>query len=88
MHKLSLMKDLIRKIETVARAQAAGKVVAIRVKLGALCHISPSHFMEHFIESSAGTVADGAKIEIDVMDDITHPQAQDVLLDSVMLEDK
>lgn len=82
------MKDLMHKIETIARAQEAGRVVAIRVKLGALCHISPAHFTEHFIASAAGTVADGAKIEIDVMDDITHPQAQDVLLDSVMLEDK
>ena len=88
MHELSLMKDLMHKIETIAKAQEGGKVVAIRVKLGALCNISPSHFMEHFIESSAGTVADGAKIEIDVMDDITHPQAHDVLLDSLMLEDK
>lgn len=87
MHELSLMKDLIRKIESIASAQSARKVLSIRVKLGALCHISPPHFMEHFVESSIGTIAEGAKIEFEVMNDITHPQAQDVLLDSLVMED-
>lgn len=87
MHELSLMKDLIRKIESIAGAQSARKVVSIRVKLGALCHISPAHFMEHFIESSIGTIAEGAQLEFEVMNDITHPQAQDVLLDSLVMED-
>lgn len=86
MHELSLMNDLIHKIETIAKIQQAHKVVGIRVKLGALCHISPSHFIEHFVESSIGTVADGAKVEIVVMEDIAHPQAHDVLLESIEAE--
>jgi hydrogenase nickel incorporation protein HypA/HybF len=87
MHELSLMKDLIQKIESIAGREHARKVVSIRVKIGALCHLSPAHFTEHFLEASLGTVAEGAKIDIELMPDIAHPQAQDVLLDSVVLED-
>lgn len=87
MHELSLMKDFIHKIESVARAQGVSKVVGVHVRLGALCHISPNHFVEHFIESSVGTVAEGADLEIDVQEDITHPHAQDVLLDKIIAEE-
>lgn len=86
MHEHSLMKDLIHKIEVIATAQRARKIICVYIKMGALCHISPSHFVEHFTESSIGTVAENARIEIDVLEDATHPQAQDVLLDKIVLE--
>ena len=86
MHELSLMKDLFRKIESIARQNGAGKVVQVRVQLGALCHISASHFAEHFAEASIGTIAENARLEIDVLRDIAHPQAQDILLGEITLE--
>lgn len=86
MHELSLMKDLFHKIESIARQDGAGKVVQVHIKLGALCHISPSHFAEHFTKASIGTIAENARLEIDILEDIAHPQAQDVLLDKVVLE--
>ena len=86
MHEHSLMNDLIHKIEAIATAQHARKIVCVYMKMGALCHISPSHFVEHFVQSSIGTIAENARIEIDVLEDTTHPQAQDVLLDRIVLE--
>ena len=86
MHEHSLMNDLIHKIEGIAIAQGSRKVVCVYIKMGALCHISPSHFVEHFVQSSIGTVAENARIEIDVLQDTSHPQAQDVLLDKITLE--
>ena len=87
MHEMSLIHDLMRKIETIAREQNAQKVVGVKVRLGALAHISADHFREHFEEESKGTIADGARLEVELLTDENDPQAQDILLDSVEVED-
>jgi len=86
MHEASLMKNLMRQIEEVARAENARKVTGIAVWLGALSHMSAVHFAEHFEESSAGTIAEGAKLETEVSDDVHHPNAQDIVLKSVSVD--
>ena len=83
MHEASLMKDLIRKIEAVAREQKGARVVGISVKLGALSHLSASHFREHFAVASHGTAAQGAKLNIQEASDTHDPMAQQILLESV-----
>jgi hydrogenase nickel incorporation protein HypA/HybF len=86
MHEFSLMSDLMRKIETIAREQNARKIVGVRVRLGALSHMSAQHFQEHFVQAASGTVADGARLEIEELKDPTDPRAQDILLESVEVE--
>jgi hydrogenase nickel incorporation protein HypA/HybF len=86
MHEFSLLNNLMNKIETIAQEQKAKKVLGVKVKLGALAHISAGHFREHFERASQGTVADNAKLEIAVSDDINDPNAQEILLDSVEVE--
>lgn len=83
MHEASLMNNLMSKIESVAREQNATRVLAISVRLGALSHMSPSHFREHFVVSSAGTIAEGAELKIEVLTDTNDPNAQEILLESV-----
>jgi len=87
MHEASLMKDLMRKIETVAREQNARQVVGVSVKLGALSHMSATHFREHFAVASQGTLAAGAELKIEVLTDTTDPHAQEILLESVEVAD-
>ncbi len=82
-HELSLMNDLLRKIKIVADAQGTQKIVGVRLKLGALAHISADHLREHFEEAARGTMAQGAQLEIIVSTDETEPHAQDILLESV-----
>jgi hydrogenase nickel incorporation protein HypA/HybF len=86
MHEQSLINDLIRKIEAIARQQQAERVIGVRVRLGALAHLSPEHFRAHYVAAARGTLAEGAALEIQVMSDITDPHAQDLLLDSVEVE--
>jgi hydrogenase nickel incorporation protein HypA/HybF len=83
MHEMSLMLDLIRKIETVAVEHGTGRVARVKIKLGALSHFSPEHFREHFVHASRGTRAEGATLEVAVSDDAGDPRAQDVMLESV-----
>lgn len=86
MHEFSLIHDLMRKIESVAREHGGRKIVSVKVKLGALSHISPAHFREHFVSAASGTIAAGARLEIETLKDQTDPRAQDILLESVEME--
>jgi len=83
MHEFSLMADLLRKIEQLAKDAGAEKVTVVKVKLGALSHITPDHFREHFEEAIVGTVAEDATLEVEQSDDQNDPNAQDILLESV-----
>ncbi len=81
------MRALMRKVEGVARDAGADRVTAISVRLGALSHMSPDHFLEHFEASSGGTIADGARCRIETAEDPAEPGAQDILLLSVEVEE-
>lgn len=83
MHELSLVSDLMKKINRLAAQQNARRVVGVKVRLGALAHISPSHFREHFVEGARGTIAEGARIEVELSRDTSDENAQDILLDSI-----
>jgi hydrogenase nickel incorporation protein HypA/HybF len=86
MHEHSLMKSLMKRIEEVAAEAGGGRVVGIKVWLGAFSHMSESHFEEHFRDASRGSLAEGARIEATVSDDQRDPRAQDIFLESVELE--
>jgi hydrogenase nickel incorporation protein HypA/HybF len=86
MHEASLVGGLIRTVEAVVAEQGGGKVVRIAVSLGALSHISPEHFRDHFARGAAGSVAAGARLDIQVLTDASDPRAQEVMLDSLEIE--
>jgi len=86
MHEMSLMRGLMRQIESLAEREGAQAVTSIRLRLGALSHFSPEHFREHFAQVAPGTRAAGATLEITTSDDVHDPHAQDVLIESVEVE--
>ena len=86
MHEHRLMRDLMQRIESVARAEGGGRVIRVHVWLGALSHFTPDHFAEHFTDASAGTIAGSAETVCEVSRDVHHPDAQGVRLVSVELE--
>lgn len=83
MHEYALIADLIRKVTAIAHAEGAQKVIGVQVRLGALCHVSAAHLREHFLQAAAGTIAEGARLDIEVSTDIADPLAQEIVLDSV-----
>jgi hydrogenase nickel incorporation protein HypA/HybF len=85
-HDRALMRDVMARIETVARSEGATRVTKVSVRLGALSHFTPSHFREHFAEAARGTVAEGAAVEAEVDGDIRDRRASDVLLESLEVE--
>lgn len=87
MHEQSLMTDLMRKIESVVQENEAKKVASLKIRLGALSHISPEHFKEHFVQASKGTVAESARLDVVVQGDLDDPNAQEIMLESLELEE-
>jgi len=88
MHEFSLLNDLLQKIKSVAQENGSDQVVGVRVKLGALAHISPSHLREHFDQAVVGTVAEGARLDIEELQDQRDPHAQEIILDSVEIAEE
>ena len=86
MHEHALMRDVMRKIEEVARADGAARVTRVAVRLGALSHFTPEHFREHFDDAAAGTLAEGAAVDAVLDADPHDPRARDVVLVSVEVE--
>ena len=86
MHELTLFKGILNKIESISRENEGKKIVKMKVKLGALAHISAPHFREHFDQFSKGTAAEGATLEIVEDDDQNDPLAQEIILETVEVE--
>lgn len=86
MHEFSLMNKLFNKILAIAGEQNAKKVTKVKVKLGALSHMSPSHFKEHFDIAAKGTIAENALLEAEESQDLSDPDAQAVILKSIDVE--
>jgi hydrogenase nickel incorporation protein HypA/HybF len=86
MHEHALMADLMRAVFKAAESENAKAVVGVSVWLGALSHMTPAHFAEHFETAAAGTIAAGAAIDAVVSDDIHDPRAASVLLTGIDVE--
>lgn len=86
MHEAHLMSDLMRRVLDLAAAEKARKVVKVSVWLGALSHMSPAHFAEHFAAASRGTIAEGAELEAEESTNMRDPNAQSILIRSVDVE--
>jgi len=86
MHEASLMKNLMRQLDEIAKAEDAKCITGITVWLGALSHMSAAHFTEHFEESSVGTIAEGAELDIIVSDDTNDADAQGILIRSISVD--
>lgn len=80
MHEKHLLADLVKKAEQVCREQGALRVTHMHVFLGAMSHLTPGHFREHFEQESRGTPAEGADVAITLGEDVDDSRAQQVVL--------
>jgi hydrogenase nickel incorporation protein HypA/HybF len=86
MHERALMRDVLARIQELAREEGATRVTRIDVKLGALSHFTPDHFREHFEDASRGSVAEGALLVATLDRDLADAHAADVVVESVEVE--
>ena len=67
MHELGLATSLFRLVVEEAERAHAHCVVSVRLLIGALSHVEPSSLKLAFAAACAGTIADGAELEIERM---------------------
>jgi hydrogenase nickel incorporation protein HypA/HybF len=86
MHETALVRDVVRRIEDLARTTHTSRVTGAKIWIGALSHLSSEQFREHFAIEAQGTIAAGAVLNIEVSEDPDDPHAQHVRLESVDLD--
>lgn len=86
MHEGTLINDLVRKVTTVAEKEHASRVASVTVKVGDYSHVSADHLREHFILASRGTLAEGARLDVEAISDTSDPNALELVLDSIEIE--
>ena len=86
MHEMSLLRDLLQEVErqfAAAREAGATDLVALKVRIGALAHISGDHFREHFEHATRDHVAKDTRLDIVELTDESDPEAQEIVLESI-----
>jgi hydrogenase nickel incorporation protein HypA/HybF len=86
MHETALVRDVVRRIDQLARSAGARRVAGAKIWLGALSHLSAEHFREHFVVEARDTLAAETILHIELSDDPNDRHAQHVRLESVDLE--
>ena len=85
MHEYSLLRGLMKQIRELAEQYQAIGVQQIKVRVGALCHLSEEHFLFHFREIAKGSIAEGAQIIVEVLSDEYEPNAGSIILEECQL---
>ena len=57
MHERALMRDVMSRIEEIARQEGATRITRVDVRLGALSHFTADHFLEHYSKPPIRTKA-------------------------------
>jgi hydrogenase nickel incorporation protein HypA/HybF len=65
MHEMALTESIVEIAADAAKKQGAQKVKRVFVDVGALSHVEPEALQFCFVAVSAGTIAEGAALEID-----------------------
>ncbi len=67
MHEVSLIESIVALVEDQRRTQQFSRVRVIRLQLGALGHAEPDALRFCFDAVASGTIADGARLEIETV---------------------
>jgi len=85
MHEFNLLKDILDKTRQLAALENK-PLTAINLQLGALAHISADHLLEHWQQAVDGTPLQSVQVTINELPGLDHPQAQDIILESLEFE--
>jgi len=80
------MAALLAQIEAAAARRGARRVLAVRVRLGALAGFDEEHLGEHWALAVAGGIAEGAELCVSRSDDPLASGAHTVTLESIDVE--
>lgn len=65
MHEVGLAQSIVELVREQARAQSFASVKTVFLRIGALANVEPDALLFGFDSASRGTVAEGARLEIE-----------------------
>ena len=86
MHEWSMMRNLIDQIRDIADQAGGGRVVGVKVRLGALSAMSAAHFREHFMVAADHMIGSDVALDVETSEDLQGSNATDVVLAGVEIE--
>jgi hydrogenase nickel incorporation protein HypA/HybF len=64
MHEMALAESMLEIVAATARRNGAGRVVVVRLEIGALAHVEPEALRFCFDAVTRGSVAEAARLDI------------------------
>jgi hydrogenase nickel incorporation protein HypA/HybF len=83
MREFSIMTNLLREIESIARDRDATRVVGVTFRLGILTKISPAHLRDQFTHAAHNSIAEDAVLNIVEEKNTTSPMAREIRIERV-----
>lgn len=65
MHETALCKGIVEAVKEQAAAHGFARATVVRLSIGALSHVEPEALVFAFDAAAAGTLAEGARLEIE-----------------------
>jgi hydrogenase nickel incorporation protein HypA/HybF len=87
MHEARLIRDLLTRIEQVARDEQADRVERVRIEIGAQSHVTPESLRAQFELHAHGSIAEAAALDFTRSNDQAAADSHDVRLVSVTVSD-
>ena len=82
MHEASLVRDLVREIDSVARENSVRHVDLVRIEIGSQSHLTSQALREQFEVLSHDSLAQGAQLEASEV-----PGTDDIRIVSIVARD-
>jgi hydrogenase nickel incorporation protein HypA/HybF len=86
-HEASLVRNVVAEIDSVAREHSAARVDIVRIEIGADSHVTSDALRARFEVFAQGTLAHDAELEITEASDSAVPDAFDIRIVSIVVED-
>jgi hydrogenase nickel incorporation protein HypA/HybF len=86
MHEARLMRDIVAKLEEIADEEHADHIDGVQIEIGAMSHVTPESLEGHFELLTHHSPAEHAHLEFTKSTNVAAPDAYDVRLVSVTVE--
>ena len=87
MHEARVVRQIVERIDDVARSEHADHVDRVRIEIGALSHITPESLSGQFELLAVHSPAEGATLDISRSENEHDPNAHDIRLVSITVAD-
>lgn len=83
MHEWQITRALVRELTRVGTAHGAAKIVAAKVRVTTCAEMSPEQLRGQFAVAAAGTLAEGAELQIEAATNLAQEETDGIFIESI-----